>query len=331
MNTGFDPMELTIATEELYTAFASLSDEHRQMAEVIEVMENVSLSMQTLKSCGAEAIKVLNIDKSLENLVGVSEDKLTVQKAQESLSDVAKKAFKTAVDALKAFIAKIRNWARAFVRYVHAFRIKILALDGTLNELALPGCPVPPKDSGPKMRQYIHSTWKMLEDVHGKYGYVTSDKLEANPNLEKEFNEELEKVCTAQGINDEGGIPSRISDEFMDGTKLNWRECGYTRYRDIIDAANTGMNYVANIIDLVEYTAKNCTKQVEDDQKWIDKYGESVHFDFVKFCIKVNNKILNVANRVLAIAAKYTSVWKAVIDGANKSTKNPETWRIGRL
>lgn len=331
MDTGFDPMELTIATEDLYTAFASLSDEQRQMVEVIEVMENVSLSMQTLKLCGAEAIKVLNIDKSLENLVGVSEDKLTVQKAQESLSEVAKKTIKAAIDVLKAFIAKIRNWVRAFVRYVNAFRIKILALDGTLNALDLPGCPVPPKDSGKEMHRYIKNCRHLLGGAHTKYAHLTKDEFAANPNVEQEFNEEVDKICSDLDLGSDGHIPSLIADEFEDGKSKNWRECGYTTYRGIIDAANTGISGMENIKWLVEHFISDCEENIEKKQRELqnDLYEDWV--DVNRFSIKVSEKILRLTNCVMTISAKYSAIWRDVINGANKSTKNPETWRIGGL
>lgn len=102
--------QVSAAYEELICSYMGLTDAQRNLDEVCNVMDNINLSMQMLKTGGADAIKILNIDKSLESLCAVAEEKLTVQAAQEGLMDTLKAAWKTFIEWLKKvcrFIASI--------------------------------------------------------------------------------------------------------------------------------------------------------------------------------------------------------------------------------
>lgn len=96
--------------EGLLTSYMELSDAQRGMDEVHQVMENINLSMKMLQKGGIEAVKLLNIDKSLESLVGVAEEKLTVEASKEGFGDAANAAWE-----------KLKEWVKKFVEAVKKF------------------------------------------------------------------------------------------------------------------------------------------------------------------------------------------------------------------
>lgn len=96
--------------EGLLNAYMGLSDAQRNLDEVCQVMDNIEMSMKMLRSGSADAVKLLNVDKSLEDLLGIAEEKLTVQSAQEGFGEALKKAWVTFIEWLKKvcrFIASI--------------------------------------------------------------------------------------------------------------------------------------------------------------------------------------------------------------------------------
>lgn len=102
--------EIDASFQSLFDAYLDLSESQRNLEEVHQVMDNIELSIKMIKSGNPSAIPLLNIDKSLESLVGVPESKLTVESAQEGLVDALKKAWATFVEWLKKicrFIASI--------------------------------------------------------------------------------------------------------------------------------------------------------------------------------------------------------------------------------
>ena len=64
-----------------------------QLPELDAVMENLENSIKLLQTNGSEGLEVLNADKSIENLLGITEDQLTVKAATEGLGEALKKAW----------------------------------------------------------------------------------------------------------------------------------------------------------------------------------------------------------------------------------------------
>lgn len=100
--------QVSAAYEDLMYSYMELSDAQRNLDEVCQVMENIELSMKMIKAGGMDAVKLLNIDKSLEGLLGVAEEKMTVQAAQEGLGDV----LKSIIEKVKEYIKKVIAWLR---------------------------------------------------------------------------------------------------------------------------------------------------------------------------------------------------------------------------
>lgn len=102
--------QVSAAYEDLMCSYMELTDAQRDLDEVCQVMENIELSMKMIKTGGIDAVKLLDIDKSLEGLLGVAEEKLTVQAAQEGLGDAIKSGFNQFVEWVKKVLLAIRNF-----------------------------------------------------------------------------------------------------------------------------------------------------------------------------------------------------------------------------
>ena len=103
--------DVTGAYEGLLSAYMELSDAQRNLDDVCQVMENIELSMKMLQSGSADAVRLLNVDKSLENLLGVAEEKISLQAAEEGLGTTVK-------DLAKKFWETVKQWISKFVGYI---------------------------------------------------------------------------------------------------------------------------------------------------------------------------------------------------------------------
>lgn len=99
--------QVSAAYEDLMCSYMELSDAQRNLDEVCQVMDNINLSMQMIKAGGMDAVKLLNIDKSIEGLLGVAEEKMTVQAAEEGFADSIKTAWKKFWEFIKDFFRKV--------------------------------------------------------------------------------------------------------------------------------------------------------------------------------------------------------------------------------
>ena len=103
--------QLTEAYEGMITAYMQLSDAQRDLDETCQIMANIEISLQALKSGDAAVLTMLNLDKGLESLLGVSADKITVGAATEGLGE----ALKNAWNKFCEFVKKIVVWIRDFI------------------------------------------------------------------------------------------------------------------------------------------------------------------------------------------------------------------------
>lgn len=95
-------------------------DEHFGKFDAVEnVMENISTSLKALDTIedSDDVLKVLNMDQSMENLLGVAEDAITKKIATEGLGEALKKVWETfkrwcneAWTRIKTFFKKIWYW-----------------------------------------------------------------------------------------------------------------------------------------------------------------------------------------------------------------------------
>ena len=99
--------QVRAASEDLMCSYMELTDAQRNLDEVCQVMENIELSMKMIKTGGMDAVKLLNIDKSLEGLLGVAEEKMTVQATQEGLSQALSEGWKKFKEFVKSMVARI--------------------------------------------------------------------------------------------------------------------------------------------------------------------------------------------------------------------------------
>lgn len=108
------PQDITEAYEGMMAAYMELSDAQRNLDEVCQVMDNINLSMMMIQKGGIEAVKLLNIDKSIESLIGVAEEKLTVENAQEGFSGAVSAAWEN----LKEWVKKLIEAVKKFLNYL---------------------------------------------------------------------------------------------------------------------------------------------------------------------------------------------------------------------
>lgn len=104
---------------ELHDAFNALSDEQKQLSEVVAVMNNFNDTFRYLKDCNSiESLKCLNMDGSVESLLGVSIESLTVESATEGFITASKDVW----NKFTATVSKIWEWIKnAIVRVVEFF------------------------------------------------------------------------------------------------------------------------------------------------------------------------------------------------------------------
>ena len=95
------------AYEGLLASYMELSDAQRALNETCQIMDNIELSMKMIKTGGSGSIKMLNVDKSLEDLVGVAEESITVANANIAMEGAFGDAMKSFWAKVKAFFMKI--------------------------------------------------------------------------------------------------------------------------------------------------------------------------------------------------------------------------------
>ena len=95
------------AYEGLLASYMELSDAQRDLNETCQIMDNIELSMKMIKTGGSGSIKMLNVDKSLEDLVGVAEESITVANANIAMEGAFGDAMKSFWAKVKAFFMKI--------------------------------------------------------------------------------------------------------------------------------------------------------------------------------------------------------------------------------
>lgn len=101
---------ISYAYEGLLTSYMELTDAQKNLGEVCQVMENIELSMKMLQCGSTDAVKLLNIDGSLENLCGIEAKLLTVEKAQEGLGEAASNLAKQFIEKCKKFFSAVHEW-----------------------------------------------------------------------------------------------------------------------------------------------------------------------------------------------------------------------------
>lgn len=103
--------QISAAYEDLMCSYMELSDAQKNLDEVCQVMENIELSVKMLQNGSADAVKLLNVDNSLENLLGIAEEKISLQAAEEGLGTTVK-------DLAKKFWETVKQWVEKFVNLV---------------------------------------------------------------------------------------------------------------------------------------------------------------------------------------------------------------------
>lgn len=250
------------AYEGLLTSYMELSDAQRNLDEVCQVMENIELSMKMLQSGSADAVKLLNIDRSLENLLGVAEEKLTVQSATEGFTD----ALKAAWEKFKGWCQKIWSWIvefftnsskkhKALEEQIKALEQKLKASDQThdLDRILDSGVNVKFNISPNSINKLetdltslLNAVWKEFES-NGKYLQKLEEiyKRRDNYNELKTFRDESKDNFLDLEFKFEDLIRSHFNGSFE---MKSWKEHGYTSGAQVLST----LNRISNLLDLID-------------------------------------------------------------------------------
>lgn len=121
---NFDALDFAQLQNELMDAYESLDASVKELDAVQDVVDNVQSSLALLAKYGDSAIKQLNLDKGLEELLGVPEKLITAQKAVEGLTDAAADLGKKVFEGAKKFIAWVKDiFTRVFAWIGQTFTI----------------------------------------------------------------------------------------------------------------------------------------------------------------------------------------------------------------
>lgn len=120
--------ELLIAKQDIHRAWMNLDASIKQLDDVQQIMDNVSFSIEALAKYGTDAVKVLNVDKGLENLLGIPEKLITAEKAVNAMEGVMSNAF----DAIKKWFKEFCQKVRAFVEKIKSFFIREKVVEKTV-------------------------------------------------------------------------------------------------------------------------------------------------------------------------------------------------------
>ena len=103
------------AKTDLQIAYENLGQTERQLREIDDLMFNAVRSLDLLSKFGSDMIPQLNLDGGLEELCGVQESLITVEKATEGLVDSVKEGIKKFITWVKELFTKIHIWIKNFV------------------------------------------------------------------------------------------------------------------------------------------------------------------------------------------------------------------------
>ena len=304
------------AYEGLLTSYMELSDAQRNLDEVCQVMENIDISMRMVKIGGIDAIKLLNTDKSLESLVNVTEEKLTVQSAEEGLGDAAKQIINKFVETLKTIVSKLLEWIASLGKYLNTLRIKWFSTHGTLYPDTNTNCLVPPKGSCQEMRAFVFGSLDALANMIPPQ--ILQDLTDADAET---FDKSINDMCNNLGVREDGDIPSKIRDDFVDNK--TWRESGYTSIDEL--------QYEAGHL-LDDRIASRFTRQlhqlVDHLKRVISKYERYTYSDNLESTridararINISRLLIKKAGLVYTSFIHYCNIWGDVFKQAARSSK----------
>ena len=106
----FDLMAIEAAQAELMDNYHQLRNITDEAKELDDVVFKVNMSVDMLKTFGAQAIPYLNADHGLEELLGVKAELITAERALEGFGETIKSFFDRIVEIIKRIIETIRNF-----------------------------------------------------------------------------------------------------------------------------------------------------------------------------------------------------------------------------
>lgn len=129
----FDLMAIEAAQAELMDNYHQLRNLTDEAKELDDVVFKVNMSVDMLKTFGAQAIPYLNADHGLEELLGVKAELLTVEKSLEGFGDTIKSFVDRIIEIIKKIIAGVRNFIGKVFKTTGYCAREILNKENTLD------------------------------------------------------------------------------------------------------------------------------------------------------------------------------------------------------
>lgn len=129
----FDLMAIEAAQAELMDNYHQLRNLTDEAKELDDVVFKVNMSVDMLKTFGAQAIPYLNADHGLEELLGVKAELITAEKALEGFGETIKSFFDRIVEIIKKIIETVRNFVGKVFKTTGYCAREILNKDNDIN------------------------------------------------------------------------------------------------------------------------------------------------------------------------------------------------------
>lgn len=201
--------ELLIAKQDIHNTWAKLDASIKELDDVQQIMDNISFSMKALDKYGVDAVKVLNADKGLENLLGIPEKLITVEKAVDAMEGVMGNAFDTIKKWFRQFCQKVKT----FVEKIKSFFIREKIVEKTVIKTVEKEVPV---EIVKEVKVYVDKIIEKKVEVPVE-PTVTMEELQEIPSF-SEFMKQAQILhsLTQQYNNAMNAINTDIADDPLD-------------------------------------------------------------------------------------------------------------------
>lgn len=288
--------DLLAVQESLNAAWMELTDTQKNFDGIQQIMDNINFSINAISKYGADAVKVLNSDGSLESLLGIPEKLITVEKAQEGLGDAFQSAWDKLIEWIKVAFAKIAQFCSAVMLKLSTLKKWMTQtpdqrLSATFITKPINGYTV---IKGNKIDQFA-SILKKVADTYEALGRVDIEKVidDSSEDGSVALNEDghrskfLVRVLNSFKVGDdfeleEGGSSNKISgvkgnavevDDSINGNAfwvningdqlVSWKDVGYTDIKAPFGLYGAVSGYGDRMNNSIAIITKKYTKQME--------------------------------------------------------------------
>lgn len=277
-------LEVAELTNDIMTAYESLDEQIRGLNEVSALMDNIHTSLELLGTYGDSAIAQLNIDKGLEELLGVPEKMITAQKAVEGLGDKLHEMWKAFVEWVKSTVSKILEFFTGNSKMIQSLQEQIKKMGADISKMndidRILDFGVNVKfDISPtevnKLEDDIYSIIKDTQDETAKsFDFVDTIRNDKNledlskfDNLIETHKDNFEKLHSDY---------QKILDSLNNGSIVmrSWKDHGYNSGKQVLETLNKLSNILDHLDDVI--TTGMLRKHIEWYKSDIDSFNTAI-------------------------------------------------------